>query len=413
MYPPLSTPKYTQVPDSPRSGDASVDKAPTIDTAKKWLNKRLWKPVSRPLLRTQGSDGASSKLSLVRPSTAPSYGATESEKIPPVPQIPPRFEPPKNRPSINPPARAPEPPSRAPRYDSVVREVDVDAWLDRGLHVSPPASFLQSPQPAQAAQPLMEGLSYWQIAPAGTVSAPRGLQYAIPIQRQPEYVRPVTPYNPQVESVYRRSAKAMQAKIPTLQRTAAQRVPAHEQDDLHSESMPLLAVPYEQTVQGASPKAWTPPNYSWPNFNRTSGPSASNEGQTPSTPGRSSSDVLHSGSARTSATSNQADGGHEGRRRLRNGRPSTLGTQRDESMGDLTLSDAPTYSTGPTLPPYSSRPLSIKSASSTCSFGCIDGYTHGQREINRQRAAMANRGKEGKEGKEGKVKKLRNLFKKT
>lgn len=84
-------------------------------------------------------------------------------------------------------------------------------------------------------------------------------------------------------------------------------------------------------------------------------------------------------------------------------RPSTAGghLSRDESLGDLSLSEAPTYSSGRPPPSYRSHTASIMT---TSSFGCVDGMSPAKRQISQQRAAMRSRGVRGR------VKELRKMF---
>ena len=201
------------------------------DTAKKWLQRRLWKPASRQLLRADGDGSVKRKLSLKRPRTAPNSGRDTPNEVHPVPQIPINIELPSPRLAIHPPPRPPRPDS------GVIR--DVNAWLDASMSVPPP--------------PLMGGLPYWRSASVVPSITSTDVQYAIPIVRAPGSSRPLAPSSQQVKSFCRR-AKKMQAKMPSLLRTTSQRIIARKQINRRSNSMPLLAIPYEQTQQAAPPK---------------------------------------------------------------------------------------------------------------------------------------------------------------
>lgn len=155
------------------------------DTAKKWLHKRLWKPASRQLLRTDDGGGLRRKLSLKRPQTAPTSGRGTPEVMPPVPQIPINIELPSPRLALHPPPRPARPDSGVMR--------DVNAWLDASMS-SPPL-------------PLMGGLPYWRSASAVPATHSAGMQYAIPIVQEPGPSRPLTPSGQQVKSYCRRGAK--------------------------------------------------------------------------------------------------------------------------------------------------------------------------------------------------------------
>jgi hypothetical protein len=358
-------------------------------TTKKWLIKRPWKPASRQLLRSEGSEGIKRKLSLKRPQTAPANQPSTSEDIHLVPQIPINIGLPSTRLAIQPPPRPPRP------NTAVMR--DVNAWLDSSGSVSP--------------QPIMGGLSYWRSASAVPIAASTSMQYAVPIVRESSLSRPATPPYQHMKSICRRGAKRVQAKIPPLLRTTSQRVATHPQNNRHSNSMPFISIPYEQTIQRASPKLMTRSKSFLLGSARTSSSKASTEGQELLTPGRSSLDLPVLGSTRTSAAYNGTE-----RRRVRErlgrgvscgecSRPTNSGTRLDESIGDLTISEAPTYSSGIPPPSYRSRSRTA-SIVTTSSFGCVDGMSLAQRQISvqQQRAAMKNRGVRGR------VKELRKLF---
>ena len=358
-------------------------------TAKKWLNKRLWKPPSRQLLRSECSEGIKRKLSLKRPQTAPASKSTTPEDIPLVPQIPINIERPSTRLAMQPPPRPPRP------NTAVMR--DVNAWLDSSGSVSP--------------QPIMGGLSYWRSASAVPIPASTNVQYAVPIVRKSSSSRSATPPYQQMKSICRRGAKRVQAKIPPLLRTTSQRVATDPQNDGHSESMPIISIPYEQTLQGASPKLMTRSRSFLLASARTSSSKASTEGQELLTPGRASLDLPVLGSTRTSAAYNGFKGRRvrqrfgQARRCGESSRPTNSGTHLEESIGDLSLSEAPTYSTGLPPPSYRSRSRTA-SIGTTSSFGCVDGMSPAQRQISvqQQREALKNRSMRGR------VKELRKMF---
>jgi len=358
------------------------------DTAKKWLQKRLWKPASRQLLRTDDVGGLKRKLSHKRPQTAPTSGRETPEPVPPIPQIPINIELPSPRLAIHPSPRPPRPGSDVMR--------DVNAWLDASMN---------SPTP-----PLMGGLPYWRSASDVPTTHSAGMQYAIPIVQGPGPTRPLTPSGQQVKSYCRRGAKKVQAKMPALLRTASQRVVSRKQMNRRSNSMPLLAITYEQTQQGPPPKILTRSRSFLLVSTRTSLSKTPTEEQ--GLLGHASLDLPVLGSTRTSIAYSGIERPVERRRygllrhTNRSGkstRPSTAGDHlnRDESLGDLSLSEAPTYSSGRPPPSYRSRTASIMT---TSSFGCVDGMSPAQRQISQQRAAMRSRGVRGK------VKELRKKF---
>jgi hypothetical protein len=364
------------------------------ETTKKWLNKRPWKPASRQLLRSEGSEGIKRKLSLKRPQTAPANQPSTPEDVHLVPQIPINNELPSTRLAIQPPPRPPRPNTAMMR--------DVNAWLDSSGSVSP--------------QPIMGGLSYWRSASAVPIAASTSVQYAVPIVRESSSSRSATPPYRHMKSICRRGAKRVQAKIPPLlrttsQRAATQRVATHPQNNRHPNSMPFISIPYEQTIQRESPKLMTQSKSFLLGSARTSSSKASTEGRELYTPGRSSLDLPVLGSTRTTAAYNGIER-HRVRERSGRGvscgessRPTNSGSHLDESIGDLTISEAPTYSSGLPPPSYRSRSRTA-SIVTTSSFGCVDGMSPAQRQISvqQQRAAMKNRGVRGR------VKELRKLF---
>ncbi|KAG9197110.1 hypothetical protein G6514_002275 [Epicoccum nigrum] len=357
------------------------------EQAKKWLNKRLRKPASRQLLRSESSEGIKRKLSLKRPQTAPASNSTTPEEIPLVPQILIDMGPPSTQLAIQPPPRPPRP------NTAVMR--DVNAWLDSSGSVSP--------------QPIMGGLSYWRSASAVPIAATSSMQYAVPIVRESSSSRSATPPRRQMKSLCRRRAKRVQAKLPPLLRTTSQRVATHPQNSGHSNSMPFISIAYEQTIRRASPKLMTRSKSFLLGSARKSSPKASTEEQELLTLDQSSPDVPVLGSTRVGATYNGIERGRvretSGQAGRCSSRPTNSGTHLDESMGDLTLSEAPTYSSGLPPPSYRSRSRTA-SIVTTSSFGCVDGMSPAQRQISvqQQRVAMKNRGMRGR------VKELRKLF---
>lgn len=358
------------------------------DTAKKWLHKRLWKPASRQLPRTDDVGGFKRKLSLKRPQTAPTSGRATPEIITPVPRIPINIKLPSPRLAIHSPPRPPRPDSGVMR--------DVSAWLDASMN---------SPTP-----PLMGGLLYWRSASAVPATHSAGMQYAIPIVQEPDPSRTLTTPGQQVKSYCRRGAKKVQARMPALLRTASQRLVSRKQISRRSNSMPLLAIPYKQTQQGPPPKILTRSRSFLLAATRTSISKTPTEEQ--GLLGHASIELPVLGSIRTSIAYSRIERPRERRRhgllrrtnrRVESTRPSTAGghLSRDESLGDLSLSAAPTYSSGRPPPSYRSRTASIIT---TSSFGCVNGLSPAQRQISQQRAAMRSHGVRGR------VKELRKRF---
>jgi hypothetical protein len=358
------------------------------DTRKGWLHKRLWKPASRQLLRNDNDGLLKRKLSLKRPQTAPKSERVTPEAIPPAPQIPINIELPSPRLAIHPPPRPPRPDSGVMR--------DVNAWLDASMSSPPP--------------PLMGGLPYWRSASEVPVTHCTGMQYAIPIVREPGPSRATTPSGQQVKLYCRRGAKKVHAKMPSLLRTASQCVVGRTQINRRSHSMPLISIPYEQTQQGPRPKILTRSRSFLLESARTSMSKTPTEEQ--ALLGHGSFDLPVLGSTRTSIAYSGMERCGERRRHglprhsTKSGestQPSTTGGQvsRDGSLGDLSLSEVPTYSSGRPPPSYRSRTASVVT---TSSFGCVDGMSADQRQMSQQRAAMRSRGVRGR------VKELRKKF---
>lgn len=313
----------------------------------------------------------SRQMSLKRPQTASS---TDSVILPIPPPIP--LE------------QAHRPPPRPPRPDSgVVREVN--AWLDASMN---------RPSP-----PLMAGLSYWREGPYTDATETTGVQYAIPIGHQ-GIERPSTSHSQHLKSFCRR-AKKMQVRMPSLRRTSSQRAAVQKKLNRRSMSTPLLAVPYEETRAGSPPAFLTRMG----SVSRATTRPATAAASTQTSPtggwlglgqGSQLSLPLRRGSP-ASARFGEPECNLERRinavfgqaaRAGTNLRPATAAAHipREDSMGSL--SDAPTYFSGPPPPSYRSRPASIHS---TSSFGCIDGMNPEQRQISQQKAAQ-RRGMKGK-----------------
>ncbi|KAJ4992460.1 hypothetical protein SVAN01_02169 [Stagonosporopsis vannaccii] len=361
------------------------------DMAKKWLHKRLWRPASRQLLRGEETAGLKRRLSLKRPHTAPTSQRATPDTMPPPPQTPTSIALPSPRLAMHPPPRPPRPDSGVIRH--------VNAWLDASTNVQPP--------------PLMGGLSYWRLMSEDPTISSLGMQYAIPVEREPVPSRPLTPSSQQVRSMCRRGAKKVQAKMPSLLRTTSRRLTARKQINRRSSSMPLLAGSCEQTHKGASPMLLTRSGSFLHTSTRTSVSKTPTDEQPLLSAGQySGQELLVLGSTRTSVTC----GGYEGHtnRRLNAGlryNTESVGNKplstaaaclsRDDSTGDLTLSEAPTYCSGLPPPSYRSRTASIRT---TSSFGCVDGISPAQRHASQQRAATKSRGVRGR------VRELRRIF---
>jgi hypothetical protein len=345
--------------------------------AKKWLQRRLWKPASRQVLQTEGDGGLKRKLSLKRPRTAPSSETTTSKETLPVPQIPINMDMPSPRLALCPPPRPPRPDS------GVIR--DVNAWLDASMSMPSP--------------PLMDGISYWRSASDVPSTTSSDVQYAIPIVREPGLGRPPTPSSQQVKSFCRR-AKKVQVRMPSLLRSTSQHNVARKETNRRSDSMPLLGIPYGQTQQAAPPGMLTRSRSLYPRM-RTLVSETSNEAQRLLSAGQDSVELVSVRGMPTSTAYSRAETHGEQRTKAlprqttksrESTRPWTAGApaRREDSMGEL--SDAPTYFSGRPPPSYRSRTASMATKSS---FGCVDGMSPAQRQISQQRAAMKTRGVRG------------------
>jgi len=337
-----------------------------LEGPKRWLQRQLRKTSSRQTLKPTEETGAcQEQVSIDRPRTAPSTQADAGASTPPpVPAIPIAIERDFGCPSSPPPPRPPRPDS------SVMR--DINAWLD--------ASMI-TPSP-----PLMAGLSYWRTATVPGTKDTAGMQHAIPIIHDAGNSRPSPSHGQQVRS-FRRCAKKVHVQMPSLLRAKSHRLAARKQNR-RSASMPLISLPYENTIQAAPPVLL---GRSGTVLRAVARPSAANAaftgcqepvedkylrlGSPASTPGGQERNMDRSNHARLLWMSRSAD----------STRPPTAaaGRSREDSMGDL--SDAPTYFSGPPPPSYRSRAASIMT---TSSFGCIDGMGPAQRQISQQRAAQ-------------------------
>ncbi|KAF2847470.1 hypothetical protein T440DRAFT_403490 [Plenodomus tracheiphilus IPT5] len=353
-----------------------------LEGPRKWLQRQLCKTASRQTLKnTEEKAEGQNQLPLKRPCTAHSKPAETNTSTPPplVPIIPINIE--RASPSVS--AQAP---SRPPRLEAGdVR--DINAWLE--------ASAL-TPSP-----PLMGGLSYWRTATSPGLKDTSQVQHAVPIVQNPGRSRASTAHSHQNRPI-RRCARKINVQMPSVLRTKSRRHAVQKQTR-PSASMPVLAFPYETTVQGAPPTLMygpdsvrgplvrpstahtTPAIYHEPSEHKHSrfGTPTSTLGG----PERSLNRQVH---VRLPWTLRGAD----------STRPSTAAADhsREDSMGDL--SDAPTYFSGPPPPSYRSRAASILT---TSSFGCIDGMDPAQRQKSQERAAL-------RRGMRGKLKRLAHNF---
>ncbi|KAF2680835.1 hypothetical protein K458DRAFT_310829 [Lentithecium fluviatile CBS 122367] len=336
---------------------------------KHWFTRHL-KPVP-PTWQDKGSKANGElhrRISLQRPRTAPSTQiATMATPIDPPPPLP--------LTSIRQGTRSEmKVPPRPARPDSgVIR--DVNAWLD----ASKPAS------------PLMGGLSYWRDGEQGfRTREMHDFQYAIPIVREPEGERPATSGSQQLKSFCRR-AKKMQVRMPSLKHTRSQRGTVQKAINRRSNSTPLMGIPYEETREGSPPTFLT-------RFGSARRPATATAAT--HTAYRGASLGFGQGSVdmplRRGSPADTRFGGSEcsmerhvnavfGQTTRTRGtlRPVLAAAYipREDSMGSI--SDAPTYFTGPPPPSYRSRAASILT---TSSFGCIDGMNPEMRQLSQQRA---------------------------
>ena len=346
-------------------------------TSKRRLVRQLLKPVSAPW---QGK-GTGDKLdalrqsSLDRPRTAPSTSTDVQMGVSPVPPLPSL---PFERSSVQHERKAPP---RLPHTESgVVR--DVNAWLDANT---------------KPALPLMSGLPYWRegssLAGAGPLL--QG-QYAEPIFHESSAGRDATSPGRPLKSFCRR-AKKMQVRMPSLKHLRSQQAALPKHIYRRSASTPQLSAFYKATARGSGSDMSSNGPAGNPMF-RPSTASATRPapfgGWGGMGPGPMSPLPLRPNTS-SSASTTGAECLVERREDTKRGiRPmaSTSLTPREDSVGSLQLSEAPTYFTGPPPPSYRSRAASILS---TSSFGCIDGMNPEQRQLSQQRA-QERRGVKGK-----------------
>ncbi|KAF1953720.1 hypothetical protein CC80DRAFT_551026 [Byssothecium circinans] len=363
--------KTTKVP----TGQKQLQNAKP-ETSKQWLARQLRKPVPVPWQSRSTGDklDTPTQTSLNSSRIVSSSGTAVQVTVPPVP-------PSRPLPTERPPTQHEHkvPPQSARAESGVVR--NVNAWLDAS---SKPDS------------PLMSGLPYWRKGQStGREELLHG-QYAVPIVREPEG-RNSTSSNRPLKSFCRR-AKKMQVRMPSLKRTHSQWTPMPKQICRRSTSTPLLAMSYEDVQEGTRPAMITRSGSIRKPLSR---PYTANAARPPMFCGQIGGgldpmlpiSLQHSTPASASTRGpeyhmeRQADAGYTLRPV-----PSTSHIQREDSMGSLQLSEAPTYFTGPPPPSYRSRAASILT---TSSFGCIDGMNPEQRQRSQQRA-QRQRGMKGK-----------------
>jgi hypothetical protein len=335
-------------------------------TVKQWFQRSSRKlPSIQP--NNNERDGLRGHAITKRPQTAPASAiARETSAVPAVPAV-----------SIN-TQHCPiiQPPPCPLRSDSGVMR-DVNAWLDASIAPS---------------TPLMGGVSYWKQTTVAHARDTVGTQHAIPIVRAHEDKWPPTSQS-EHGKLFRRRAKKIQVQMPLLARGKSVRGAGQKQTSRRSNSMPIVAIPYEASQQADPPMLLT----------RNGFIPDQATGSLPS-PGVSTERLLNDetrlerphlryGTPASTRTSD-VDGSLERRMNAVFGRstmsaestrPSTAAAHlsREDSMGDF--SDTPTYFTGLPPPPYRSRPASVLT---TSSFGCIDGMNPEQRQISQQRAAL-------------------------
>jgi hypothetical protein len=347
------------------------------ETAKQWLQRCLRKQPSVQANKDAGDGGLRDRLYVQRPRTAPSTGKvteTSAESVTPaIPTAPVDIPLPVHTPSI-------QPPSRPTRPDSGVMR-DVNAWLDASM---------SEPSP-----PLMAGLTYWRTTTGPNAKDSASMQHAIPIVRKQHISRPSTSHG-QPNRPARRRAKKIGVQVPYLARNKSNRDATRKIVNRRSNSVPVLALPYESTQPGAPPALLTRSR----SFLSAAARDAAhpetkhNSGHSYDAPLVEQSHSRYGSPASTSLRTSEGTNSIEQRvhaffvRSSRSGdstRSSGAAARitRENSMGDM--SEAPTYSSGPLPPSYRSRTASILT---TSSFGCIDGMNAEQRQISQQRAAF-------------------------
>lgn len=310
------------------------------------------------------------QVSLGRPRTAPSTGTAST-----TPPMPPHLLQLTAMEGMSDRKERKEAPPRPQRPNSGVLR-DVNAWLD----ASKPSS------------PLMGGLPYWRDGVPGVHDGQASnVQYAIPVVREPEDETCSAASSQQLKSLYRR-AKKMQVRMPSLQRTRSQRATVQKTINRRSNSTRVMGLPYEET------RACSPPKF-LARFGSTRRPATANNAPETATR-RAWLEVGHGSSIdlplRRGTPANMGSGGPDNiversltalpgrpswtRDGLRTA-PATAFMPREDSMGSM--SDAPTYFSGPPPPSYRSRTASILT---TSSFGCVDGMNPEYRQLSQQRA---------------------------
>ncbi|KAF2641030.1 hypothetical protein P280DRAFT_468708 [Massarina eburnea CBS 473.64] len=339
------------------------------ESSKRWLTRQLLKPVPVPWQgKGTGEKLDTSRLpSLDRPRTAPSPAMS-------VPPMHSSFPLPFERPSMQHDSKFSV---EFPRAGSgVVR--DVNAWLDAS---NKPAS------------PLMSGLPYWKEGPLGAKGQSHG-QFAMPIVHEPER-RPSTSSNQPLKAFCRR-AKKMQVRMPSLKRTCSQSAMVQKQINRRSTSTPMLAARYSELPERKPTSVSRFGSVRVPVSRSVTGnasqPAQSNAWMRVGPSPRMRNTSLDGNSASASVRGPEYHMDRQTNAAFGQGGYTIRVVPREDSMGSLQFSDAPTYFTGPAPPSYRSRPESILT---TSSFGCIDGMNPEQRQLSQQRA-QRRRGMKGK-----------------
>jgi hypothetical protein len=184
-----------------------------------------------------------------------------------------------------------------------------------------------------------------------------------------------------------RRAKKMQVRMPSLQRTRSQR-PTILKINRRSDSTPVMGLPYEQTRECSPPrflvrlKSTRRPATASNIHRATDNPGYVEIGHGPFIDisghrGSPASEGVGCLERHFNATASQRARTGDWLRPV----PVTGLIPREDSMGSM--SDAPTYFSGPPPPSYRSRTASILT---TSSFGCVDGMNPEYRQLSQQRA---------------------------
>ncbi|KAF2025585.1 hypothetical protein EK21DRAFT_76062 [Setomelanomma holmii] len=341
------------------------------ETAKHWLQRCLRKQPSVQPTDHTGSGGLRDRQYVQRPQTAPSIGTAIDAFTAPamlaVPTDPINIQTPVCSVSLQ-------------RSDSgVVR--DVNAWLDASM---------STPSP-----PLMAGLTYWRTTTDPNAKDSIGMQHAIPIARRPDIVRPATSQARQVKPGRTRGKKIV-VRMPSLAHNKLEYNTARKQINRRSKSVPVFAIPYEETQPGAPPALMTQSRSFLSSTTREIAEAGSkhSSGQSSDVPLLERSQSRFDSQGSSSLRTSDGSGSIEQRMHAFFLRSSKSGDStrssgaaarvtRENSMGEM--SEAPTYSSGQIPPSYHSRPASVLT---TSSFGCIDGMNDEQRQISQHRAAL-------------------------